>query len=424
MVGWAGYVAGRRDIFLESAARYGTPQYLLDEEALGERCKKLASAFASRTKNFRAYYPYKTNSIPHLLKIVHRYGIGAEVSSLLELQLADRLGVKDVIFNGPGKTRDEIGYAVKSATIIIDCIEEVEEIGKAAQAAGVEPKLGVRLSLRASRAEWRRFGIPPDELPHLRELLKARNLSLNGIHFHLGTGYKTPKQYVNALQEVGNLLGDGAFKDSEIKFIDVGGGIGSEGSDQKGFLDYASGYLEKHSGIGLRRGSSIQPPKTIDSFAERICKAFDDEIRPHASGAELWTESGRWLVAPCIHSLAKVLAVKKSGAVLDGGIDVIPNAVHEHYPVVNLTRYSNETTDINLHGPLPMSNDRIATRLYGMKPQKGDIVCALNVGAYNVSWTRQFVKPLARVISLSKGALAEVRRAEDLEYRIGRETKP
>jgi hypothetical protein len=45
----------------------------------------------------------------------------------------------------------------------------------------------------------------------------------------------------------------------------------------------------------------------------------------------------------------------------------------------------------------------------------------MNVGAYNISWSQQFIKPLAKVISLSKGGLKEVRREEDLAYRIGRD---
>ena len=102
-----------------------------------------------------------------------------------------------------------------------------------------------------------------------------------------------------------------------------------------------------------------------------------------------------------------------------GGI--FPNAIHEHYPVVNLTRHARQKTQVRLYGPLPMSNDKIAEQVFGGRPEVGDVLCIMNVGAYNVSWAQQFVKPLAKVVSMAKDGLRQVRREEDLGYRLGRD---
>jgi diaminopimelate decarboxylase len=423
MEGWAGYAESMRDVLLGCARTHGTPQYVLDEDALECRCRRLLAAFRGRSRVFRGFYPYKTNSVPRLLEIVHRQGFGAEASSRLEMELAERVGAKGVIFNGPGKTDDEIGYAVDSgATIIIDGLDEAEKIGRISRSSGKGPRLGVRLCLKAANREWERFGVPPNELPELMGRLGGSGLRLSGVHFHIGTGFRDPSPYVTALATVGGLIGDGIFGKSEISFVDVGGGIGSEGARHKGFLEYASGYVEKHAGVGLGRPEpgfgGVEP---VEAFAEAICGAFEEHVLPRAPDAELWAEPGRYVAAPCVHALAKVIAVKRTGAVLDAGIGLVPNALHEHYPIVNLTRPSGERTAVKLQGPLCMSNDTIAGGVLGENPSVGDVLCILNVGAYNLGLAGQFIKPLAKVVSVSGQRSFVARREEDLAYRLGRD---
>jgi diaminopimelate decarboxylase len=421
MVNPADYVSGRRDRLLSSARKYGTPQYFLDEDVLRDGCLSLVKSFSSCGVRSRFFYPYKTNGIPRLLSIIHGHGIGAETSSLLEMELAKKMGVRDIVFNGPGKTREEIAYALRHATTIIDSPGEARRVCEEAAAAGLRPRLGVRLSIGSTSAEWRRFGVAPDELAGVQDELGRCGLRLEGIHFHVGTGLRSPKPFVAAIRQVGTLIGSGAVDGGQLRFVDVGGGIGSCGSSGKGIADYAGGWVEKHTGHVIRGGPrSFNAAQDIGEFSRVICDAFRREVLPHAPAAELWAEPGRWLAAPCVHALMSVLEVKRSGAILDGGMNLVPNALHEHYPAFNLTRGGNERVRVNLWGPLSMSNDKVSATLVGGRPSVGDVVCLLNVGAYNPSWTRQFIKPLPRVVSSSVGGTEEVVAEEDLDYRVGR----
>jgi diaminopimelate decarboxylase len=427
MADWDGYLARRRETFLGSATRFGTPQYILDEGMLEVRCTDLLAAFGKGNGRFKAFYPYKTNSLPYALSIIHGFGIGAEVSSLLELQLAKKLKAADVVFNSAGKTSQELDFAVGSATVIADSIDELGRIRQSAERAGVEPRIGVRLNLNGSKkTELARFGVSSGEFPAFAKELGRLGLRLSGIHFHIGTALASPKPYVKALSRVAEIAKSGAFAGAadELEFIDIGGGIGAWGTRRKGYADYMLRHIEKlsgRSGASSLRAPSYPAVAPIGAFAHAIGDAFERDVRPVFGDVQMWLEPGRWLVAPCFHMLSTVLQVKGSGAVLDGGIDLLPNALHEDYPLANISNYSPKARRCCVMGPLPMSNDILSSHLFGGKPLAGDIVCAMNVGAYNLSWSRQFVKPMARVIAFSQGALRQVRREETLDYRLGRD---
>lgn len=421
-------MADKQGVFIRSCEEYGTPQYILDEPFLVQNCNEILSAFKEKYPKCRLYYPYKTNSTPHILRTIHDQGIGAEVSSLLELKLADRLNVGDTVFNSPGKTLEELIFAVeKSAVIIIDNLDELGRIKNALETTSREPILGIRLSQNGLKAsEWSRFGVSLKEMPDVIRELNRMDLTLSGLHFHIGSGFRNASPYESALNNLGRLLKDKAFEEvvGDLHFIDVGGGIGAGGSRHKDVLDYALGFMEKISGVGglsSLRGHSYSKVEAIQSFADRICTSFKRNINPVLGDVELWIEPGRWLVSTCTHMLSKVLSVKRDSVVIDGGINLLPNVLHENYPVVNLSDNVTTKTKVKVYGPLCMSNDRIASQVFGKRPAVGDILCMMNVGAYNISWSQQFIKPLARVVSMSEDGLKEVRREEDLEYRIGRD---
>jgi diaminopimelate decarboxylase len=421
-------LAEKKDAFIQSCGEYGTPHYFMDDAALELNCDELTSSFRERYQNCRFYYPYKTNSIPHLLEIIHNRGIGAEVSSLIEIKLAEKIGVKDAVFNSPGKTSEEIADAIEeSVTIIIDNLDELEVIRKASDAAERRPVLGVRLNpLGSGGGEWSRFGISMHEIPQLLSRMSRMGLKLNGLHFHLGSGFDSARIYEVALNKIGKSLRSRVFDGfrDDLKFIDVGGGFGAQGSRHKDIVDHSFKLLERFSGHGrlnYMREYNYSKAESIDSFAGRICNSFEKEIKPAVGDVELWLEPGRRLVSTCMHMLSRVLAVKNNSVVADAGINLLPNALHENYPVFNLSKQSAHRTKTTVYGPLCMSNDRIASQLFGGKPDVGDLLCVMNVGAYNTSWSQQFIKPLAKVISLSKDGLREVRREEDLAYRIGRD---
>src|SRR3989338_9142687 len=81
-------IIGKKDIFFEAAKKYGTPQYILDEEKMKKKAINFISTFRSHIPNSDFFYAFKSNDLPYLIKRLKSYGYNADVASLFELQLA------------------------------------------------------------------------------------------------------------------------------------------------------------------------------------------------------------------------------------------------------------------------------------------------------------------------------------------------
>jgi len=196
---------------------------------------------------------------------------------------------------------------------MIDNICELEKISLAYDATGVEPKLGVRMNpgLTLNR-EWSRFGLSFDVLPSFLDEMSQRDLTLSGLHFHLGSGIKKPGIYSRALANVGQQLRKEFFNDvrEDLKFIDVGGGFSSGFGRHKDLLDYLFRFVGKHINLDKitpSRSPNFSSATPIDYFADSICSTFQNEIVPLLGDVMLWVEPGRSIAAESTHMLCKVL---------------------------------------------------------------------------------------------------------------------
>ncbi len=423
-------IAQASDRLLPCTKSHPTPFYLFDEDAAASSCMRMVSAFSSHGVPARFFFPYKTNSVPAFLRLVHGYGIGAEVSSPLELELASMLKAPGRVYSSPGKTAADVAYAAgESATILVNSRDDLPKIEAALDSPGEGSKIGIRLSLGRPNAEWSRFGVRPEDVGAVVDEMEGLGIRLSGVQFHLGSWLSSPAPYVTAIRAVGRMLSGGPLRHAAagLEFVDVGGGIGVRGSAHKGALDYARGLMAKH-GVGHRLPKAAPrfdfASDSLDSFAQAICGSFKREILPSSPGAGLWLEPGRLLAAPSFHLVVSVLAVRDSGLVVDGGINLLPNALNEKYAVLNLSKPAGRYREADVWGPLPMSNDRLADGVFGGEPEVGDVLCVMGVGAYNLSMSPQFAAPQAAVVSLKGGEARLVRRREDLSYRMGRDVAP
>ena len=82
------------------------------------------SAIKQKIGELQKYFPKKTlhtaavkaNPLFNILKFVKQQGIGAETASLPELYLAQKSGFdpKNIVFDSPIKTNEELEYALKA----------------------------------------------------------------------------------------------------------------------------------------------------------------------------------------------------------------------------------------------------------------------------------------------------------------------
>jgi len=389
----------RRDFFRRLAERHGSPLYIIEEAPLLSRAREFCETFQALMPDMRTFFPVKANSHPDLLKTMVTAGLGIEVSSGSELELALAAGAMKVLFNGPAKRADELDLALTHrdrVTVIMDSATELERLEAAAAGRGVQIQTAVRLSVPGHGALWRKFGIDPSELPDFAErATSCRHLSLNGLHFHTSWNM-TPEAYVANLRVVGNCLQrlTGETR-AELEFIDIGGG----------FWPASGEWLptpEPADGVAAGQGPfyTTEPAVPLRLFAEEIYQAFQEYIAPHLQ-CRLYAEPGRWICSDAASILLTVLDQKSDDLIItDGGTNIVgwEQFEQEYFPVVNLSRPEATERPCLLLGSLCTPRDLWGRSYFGSGIRCSDLLLIPMQGAYTYSLRQQFIKPLPSTV--------------------------
>ena len=72
---------------------YPTPFHIYDEKAIRAFAKKFNATY-SWNQGFKEYYAIKACPNPYLMKILRSEGFGIDCSSMAELELAERVGLR------------------------------------------------------------------------------------------------------------------------------------------------------------------------------------------------------------------------------------------------------------------------------------------------------------------------------------------
>lgn len=423
-----------RKRFIESVKKFGTPQYVLVVDELKERIN-IINQIKKYYPNIDIYYTYKANCRPFICKLLHESDIHASVSSIFELKLALKLKAKKIIYNGPGKTREELNLAILNSDKVIinvDSFEELKEIIKISKIKNKKVSIGLRVCIKTNHdvksnydVKWSRFGIRREEISYILSIIKKeKNISFEGFHFHIGIKNRSPSLYKKSLKEIGKIIR--ALNDEEkkkIKFINIGGGFGVEGyfprSNRNGFV---AEMINKF--YAFKYNYPMYKTVPIEIFIKAVIDSFKKDILSikNIDNPKMILEPGRWFVSPCVHLLTKVIYKKgEHYAILDSSITMCSALLYEYHPISNLNNISYEMKKCNLLGSSLFHIDILGKNYYGNRLKINDILCIMSMGAYmeNVSW--QFCKPLPKIIALSNGTMKKIKKEEDFNYRFGRD---
>jgi diaminopimelate decarboxylase len=407
----------KRDFLLESATRFGTPQYLFDEPALAKSLSRFHDIFSKHLDRFRIFYAVKSNSYPGLCKHVADRGHGLDVSSGLELSMALSLGCRSIIFSGPGKTDPELTLAIQNrdrVTLLMDSAGELERVSRLVQDSemgNVPLKVGFRLTGRHHGA-WGKFGVPPEQLGVIfRKALSLKGLDPQGIQFHTSWNMG-PEAQVQMIETVGACVRD-LPEDigSRLKFLDIGGGYWPESGEWLNPQNTWKGRLVQalDSDYRFKPKHYYCPAKPLDEFARKISRAVQSQGKPLAD-LEIFMEPGRWISTPAMHVLVQVVDKKEATvAITDGGINLLgwERPLSEFIPLINLTRPSLREFPVKVFGPLCTPLDIWGTTLFGEGVEKGEILLVPDQGSYTYSLRQSFIKPIARVVRFDGTSLSE-----------------
>lgn len=198
-------------------------------DAILDGCQK---AFPS---NFRHYIAAKSNPLSRMLGHAHAKGFGVECASIGELLLAtEHLGIKDVVFDSPAKTRAELRLALDNDyRCHLDNFDEFERAKEMIPDDRPRP-LGFRINPCAGEGEIKalsvstpdsKFGVNINERDKLLELYVACPF-LTSVHVHVGSGKMGVAVLAAGIKAVVDLAVEVNQKvEGRITHIDIGGGL-------------------------------------------------------------------------------------------------------------------------------------------------------------------------------------------------------
>ncbi len=387
--------------------KYGSPLYVYDFDRIKEKYLKLKSAFKGR-KSLMCY-ALKANSNLSVLKHLASLGAGCDCVSICEVKRALMAGVLPyrIIFSGVGKKDDEIKEAIELDILMInvESLAEFKRVELVAEKLNKKARISVRVNPNidpkthpyiSTGLHENKFGVDIDEAKNI--YIKAKNsphIEPVGIHFHIGSQLTDLDPIKEATQIVANLIKQLKTLEIDIKFFDVGGGLGIVYKDEKTIdvYEYAQAVLEKMSGLDV----------TI------LC------------------EPGRYLVGDSGVLLTTVLYEKQNDfkrfIIVDAAMnDLIRPSLYSAHHEVEIVGNDGKKSRADVVGPVCESGDFLAKDRLLPKSEHGDVMVVKNAGAYGMSMSSNYNSRLKIAeIALENGNDKLIKRRESFEDMIALE---
>ena len=244
-----------REIVDELSLRDVTPPLLLRfPDILDNRIEKTANCFmrAAEEYEYKAQnfiiYPIKVNQMQPVVEEIishgRKFNLGLEAGSKPELHAVIAVQCQSdslIICNGY-KDQSYIELALlaqkmgKRIFIVVEKLNELDIIARAAKKLNVKPNLGIRIKLASSGSgKWAesggdasKFGLTSSELLDALRILDEKGLhdSLRLIHFHIGSQITKIRRIQTALREAAQFYINLHKMGYNVDFVDCGGGLG------------------------------------------------------------------------------------------------------------------------------------------------------------------------------------------------------
>jgi diaminopimelate decarboxylase len=386
------------------AARWGTPLFVLAEDAVRAQVRRYRQALGAQWPDSRMVWASKAFPCTAVYRLMASEGIGVDVAGAGELVMALAGGVDPalIVMHGNAKTPAELRMAVDAGVGLIvidntDDIDRLEEMVRGEQPVLVRVIPGVRPDTYEAVATGQagsKFGLPiPAARAAIARLRHSDKLRLDGVHAHIGSQILDTKPYA---PEVEALAGLGDFA-----VYNLGGGL------------------------GVRYTYDDHPPSPEDWIG-----ALADAARRYLpSGARIIIEPGRSLVAPFGVTVYRVISVKGEEprfVAVDGGMaDNMEVALYGQRFEATVTSRVGGGRPVELVGRHCESGDRLISGAPLRDPRPGDLVAVAVTGAYCYSLASNYNGAMRPPVVFCQGGEANlvVRRETHAEY-LSRDVDP
>lgn len=392
-------------------SRYPTPFHLYDEKGIRENARRLKAAFAWNP-GYREYFAVKATPTPAILKTLKEEGCGCDCSSLTELMMADRCGIRgeDIMFSSNNTPAEEFVLADKLGAVInLDDITHVEflekTIGHIPEKICCRYNPGGVFTLGETREGFQvmdnpgdaKYGMTRAQIAQAYQMLREKGAKEFGIHAFLASNTLSNEYYPSLARILFQLAVDlKAETGCHITFINLSGGVGIP-------------YLPD------------QTENDIAVIGEGVRQAYEEILVPAEMGdVSLYTELGRFMLAPYGHLVTTAVHEKhiyKEYIGVDAcACNLMRPAMYGSYHHITVMGKEDAPCDhkYDVAGGLCENNDKFAVDRMLPKIDMGDLLVIHDTGAHGFSMGYNYNGKLrsAELLLREDGSVELIRRAE------------
>ena len=387
---------------------YPTPFHLYDEKGIRENARRLNKAFAWNP-GFREYFAVKATPTPAILKILHEEGCGADCSSLSELVMSERCGIRgeEIMFSSNATPPEEFVKAKELGAIIN--LDDYTHVKFLKDICGIPEKICCRYNPGGQFAianqimdnpQDAKYGMTKDQMIQAYRELMELGAKQFGIHAFLASNTISNDYYPTLAAILFELAVELRDKTgAHITFINLSGGIG---------VPY----------------TPDQPENDIAVIGEGVRQAYERILVPAGMGdVAIYSELGRYMLAPygCLVSTAiHEKHIYKEYIGLDTcACDLMRPAMYGAYHHITVMGKEDAPCDhvYDITGSLCENNDKFAIDRALPKIDVGDVLVIHDTGAHGRAMGYNYNGKLrsAELLLREDGSVKMIRRGETLE---------
>ena len=395
------------------AKELGTPCYIYSHETLIRHFHAYDNAFKDIPHVIA--FAMKANSNLAILRLMAREGSGVDIVSGGELFRAMKAGVpaSKIVFAGVGKSPDEIRDALKANILMfnVESAAEIRAINDVAASVGMKARIALRINpdvdpkthpYISTGMKKSKFGIAADRaLEEYKTASAMTHIDVVGVHAHIGSQLTDVTPFVDSLKKVVALIDTLKTHGINIRYLNIGGGLGITYSDEK-------------------------PPLPQD-----LAHAISPLVK--GLGLTLVMEPGRVIVGNAGILVTKALYEKagetKHFVIVDAAMNdlIRPSlygAYHEIRPVNEAAAHRPKHM-VDIVGPVCESGDFLAKERSLPNIQPDDLLAVMSAGAYGFVMASNYnSRPRVPEVLVKGGEFHIIRERETYDDLVNGETIP
>jgi diaminopimelate decarboxylase len=377
------------------ARSFGTPLQIFDEDLLRRNCGEYYSSFREDGRYDQVLYASKALLNKALCRIIQEEGLGLDVVSGGELYIALQAGFPPdkIVLHGNNKSSAELEFALASGVsrIVIDNYFELATLdrlaGRVAPGRGHRPVILLRIApgIEAHSHEYiktgqtdSKFGFTlanGDAVRAVEVALASPNLSLQGLHCHIGSQILDLEAFVHTASVMVDLL-----QNLRSKF------------------GWTAAELDLGGGLGVYYTAGDEPP-AISSYASAVRGSVDESCRRYGyPRPRILVEPGRSVISPAGTTIYTVGAIKDIPGIrkyiaVDGGLNENPR------PALYQAKYEGLLANkaslppqevVSVTGRCCETGDMLIWDLRTPLVEAGDLLAISCTGAYTYSMSSNY----------------------------------